>query len=80
MLRWYEWSADGPEFELLCHVEDMGKARELARQADMDVLPQKDRLLQLQHDAERARANYHHWIRLLRASGGRCVRSPRRSG
>lgn len=45
VLRWYEWSAFGPEFELLCHVSDMGEARELARQAELDFVPQKsDRL------------------------------------
>jgi hypothetical protein len=45
VLRWCEWSAFGLEFELLCHVADMGEARELARQAELRFLPQKsDRL------------------------------------
>jgi hypothetical protein len=45
VLRWYEWSAFGPQFELLCHLADMGEARELARPADLHFLPQKsDRL------------------------------------
>jgi hypothetical protein len=45
VLRWYEWSAFGLEFELLCHVDDMGEARELSRHAELRFLPQKsDRL------------------------------------
>ena len=41
-LHWFEAATWGPSLEFLCHVADMGAARDLARQAGTDFVPTKD--------------------------------------
>jgi hypothetical protein len=41
-LHWFESATRGPSLEFLCHVADMGAARDLAREAGTDWLPTKD--------------------------------------